>query len=177
MTTGRPQYARINAKVKELLTRARVQEAPVPVEEIAESVGARIVYNSFNDGISGVLIRKAGNIVIGVEKDQPRHRQRFTVAHELGHLVLHQGGEVHVDRDFRVNLRSPLSSRAEDIEEIEANAFAASLLMPINFLLIDLRDRTLDIEEEGQLADLAARYQVSIQAMTYRLTNIFSRPK
>lgn len=179
MSDRRPQYSKINAKVKELLTRAKVTAAPVPIEDIARMVGARIVPNNFNDEISGVLVRQPDNIVIGVEAQQSPQRKRFTIAHELGHLLLHDGDEVHVDRNFRINLRSPASSRAEDIEEIEANAFAASLLMPINFLLSDLRDFSLDIENEDQIADLAERYQVSTQAMTYRLTNIFSlaRPR
>ncbi len=179
MSERRPQYARINAKVKDLLTRAKVTDAPVPIEDIATMVGARIVANHFNDEISGVLVRQPGNVVIGVEAQQSPQRKRFTIAHELGHLLLHDGDEVHVDRNFRINLRSPVSSRAEDIEEIEANAFAASLLMPINFLLSDLRDLSLDIENEDQISELADRYQVSTQAMTYRLTNIFSlsRPR
>jgi Zn-dependent peptidase ImmA (M78 family) len=71
--------------------------------------------------------------------------QRFTIAHELGHLLLHDGIEVRVDKHFRVNLRSSESSKAEDVEEI---AFAAELLMPRDFLLRDARKLTLDIEDE-----------------------------
>ena len=49
---------------------------------------------------------------------------------ECGHLMLHEGKEVQVDTEFRVNLRSPESSTAADVEEIESNAFAAAVLMP-----------------------------------------------
>lgn len=170
----RPRYSRINSEVEKLLTAARVNDAPVPVEKIARSVGVNVAYNNFNNEVSGLLVRKPGEAVIGVAKEQSKERQRFTIAHELGHYLLHEGDEVHVDKMFRVNLRSPLSSTAEDVEEVEANAFAASLLMPMRFLIADLQDVALDIDDPEQIEELAKSYEVSTQAMTYRLMNIFS---
>lgn len=172
MKPVRPRYSRINTEVDRLLTAAKVRQPPVPVEKMAVDAGARVVRNDFKDDVSGVLIRRDGTVVIGVASSQSDERQRFTIAHELGHLLLHDGEEVHVDKLFRVNLRSQLSSKAEDVEEIEANAFAASLLMPIGFLKADLQAVTLDIDDPSQVAKLAARYGVSTQAMTYRLMNI-----
>ena len=64
--------------------------------------------------------------------------------------MLHHGKEVRVDTGFRVNLRSPESSTAEDIEEIEANAFAAAILMPEEFLRKELANFVLDIEDARQ---------------------------
>ena len=49
--------------------------------------------------------------MIGVNKDQAQVRQRFTIAHELGHLKLHEHKQVHVDREFRVRFRSGATSR------------------------------------------------------------------
>ena len=132
------------------------------------------MYNDFNAEISGLLIRRIGEVVIGVASEQPEERQRFTIAHELAHLLLHKGDEVHIDKVFRVNLRSPISSSAQDVEEIEANAFAASLLMPIGFLRSDLQGVALDIDDPRQINELAKRYRVSAQAMTYRLMNVFA---
>jgi Zn-dependent peptidase ImmA (M78 family) len=169
----RPRYSRINAEVDRILSEAKVRQPPVPIEKIAKAAGAKIVPNDFKDEVSGLLIRREGTVIIGVASEQSKERQRFTIAHELAHLLLHEGEEVHIDKMFKVNLRSQLSSKAEDIEEIEANAFAASLLMPIGFLKADLQNVSLDINDPSQIADLAERYQVSAQAMTYRLTNIF----
>lgn len=180
MSPPRPRYTRINTRVQQLLLQANVQHAPVPVEEIANRAGAKVVFNDFNQEISGLLVRRPGEVVIGVDSRQPSTdrikptaRQRFTIAHELGHLVLHEGEEVHVDKDFRVNLRSSSSATAENVEEIEANAFAASLLMPMKFLLNDLQQNGVDLENEEQILGLATRYGVSMQAMTYRLINAF----
>lgn len=168
----RPRYSRINAEVDRVLSVARVKRPPVPVEKIAAAAGARVLFSDFNEEVSGLLIRKEGAVVIGVANEQSAERQRFTIAHELGHLLLHDGEEIHVDKIFRVNLRSQLSSKAEDVEEIEANAFAASLLMPLAFLKADLQNVVLDIDDPGQIDALARRYEVSTQAMTFRLMNI-----
>jgi Zn-dependent peptidase ImmA (M78 family) len=73
-----------------------------------------------------------------------------------------------------MNLRSPASSTAEDVEEIEANAFASTLLMPESFLLADLRDIEVDTEDPRELNALAKRYEVSTQAITFRLMNLHS---
>jgi Zn-dependent peptidase ImmA (M78 family) len=108
--------------------------------------------------------------VIGVEISQSAERQRFTIAHEIGHLVLHDLGEVHVDK---VNFRSSLSSTAENVEEVEANAFAAALLMPRALVMADLQGQVVNIEDDRQIDWLSKRYGVSNQAMTYRLINIY----
>lgn len=89
--------------------------------------------------------------------------------------MLHVGREVRVDTAFRINLRSPESSTAEDVEEIESNAFAAALLMPEPFLRNDTAGFVLDVEDAALVQKLAKRYNVSAQAMTVRLINLSSR--
>jgi Zn-dependent peptidase ImmA (M78 family) len=174
MKPARARYGKIDRLVRDLLTKNRVTRPPVPVDDIAREEGAEIVINRFNKEISGLLLRANGKVIIGVEKTQPPTRQRFTISHELAHLLLHDGEEVRVDTNFRINLRSPESSTAEDIEEIEANAFAASLLMPEAFLKEDLANFILDVEDPQQVQHLARRYEVSAQAMTIRLMNLVS---
>ena len=160
---------------QELLSKYRVREPAVPVYDIAQGEGAILQFTRFNNEISGLLLRRGQEIIIAVEKAQPPARKRFTVAHELGHLMLHQGKELRVDTKFRVNLRSPESSTAEDVEEIESNAFGAALLMPEAFLKKDLFDFEFDIDDEDQVKALAKRYEVSAQAMTLRLVNLLTR--
>jgi Zn-dependent peptidase ImmA (M78 family) len=174
MKPARARYSKIEHLVRDLLSKNRVARPPVPVDDIAREAGAEIVVNRFNKEISGLLLRTNDKIIIGVEKTQPHTRQRFTISHELAHLLLHDGEEVRVDTNFRINLRSPESSTAEDIEEIEANAFAASLLMPEAFLKQDLANFILDVEDPQQVQQLARRYEVSAQAMTIRLMNLVS---
>ena len=61
------------------------------------------------------------------------------------------------------------------MEEIEANFFAASLLMPERFL--DADGGVDAIDDDAMVSDLAARYQVSPQAMSLRLANLYGGPK
>ena len=98
------------------------------------------------------------------------NRRNFTAAHELGHFLLHDFDEVHVDRDFKVWLRNDASSQGTNVEEKEANLFAAELLMPAHFLARDVDNiGTIDLINEEVLQELASRYGVSTQAMTFRL--------
>ena len=110
----------------EVLADFGVSEAPVPVEQIARKLGAQITYESFEGEISGMLYRAQGAAVIGVNSRHAPTRQRFTVAHEIGHFLMHKGQPVFIDRFVRVNWRDGESGR----EEVQANAFAAELLMP-----------------------------------------------
>jgi Zn-dependent peptidase ImmA (M78 family) len=117
---------------------------------------------------------EGGQALIGVNMLHAKPRQRFTIAHELGHLELgHLGGTgehaIRIDRDFKVMLRDKKSSPAE----IEANAFAAELLMPTSMLRNERELRLgLDTEDDRLIQLLASRYKVSQQAMTIRLASI-----
>ena len=170
----RARYSKIERIVRELLRKNNIKSPPVPVDKIANCSGAELVIKPFNKEISGVLLRTGERIIIGVEKNQPSTRQRFTISHELAHLLLHDGEEIRIDQNFRINLRPSEASDGADIEEIEANAFAASLLMPEEFLRRDLSNIVLDLESPHQVQHLARRYQVSTQAMTFRLMALLS---
>ena len=118
-----------------------------------------------------MLVRSGDNeAVIGVNSAHHINRQRFTIAHELGHLCLHKGKDVHIDRSFRVNRRDERSAQAIDPIEIEANRFAAELLMPHDMILDDIIE--FDIEDDEELKKLADKYQVSLQALTLRINNL-----
>ena len=118
--------------------RGRNQSAPVPVARLAQVKNVLIRYEPFPGKLSGMLHRDGERVVIGVNALHPEKRKRFTIAHELGHLMLHKNEKLHVDSSSLVALRSELSSMAVDDHEIEANQFAAELLMPFEFLKRDI---------------------------------------
>lgn len=172
----RPRYKKIDREVESLLAHAGAKNPPIPVEDIAASLGAQITYSNFKNEVSGLLIRHKNSIMIGVHSKQTPARKRFTIAHEIGHLIMHEpdpNQHVHIDKLFQVHLRSKTSSTAEDVAEIEANAFAASLLMPRQMLWDDVDENLLDFEDPKLVRSLAEKYQVSTQAMTFRLLNLF----
>lgn len=151
-----------------LLKNARITAPPVNVHAVAAALGATVQPEFAEDDLSGALHRTTAGPIIGVNASHHPNRQRFTIAHEIGHVVLHEGEDLFVDRVFR---RDGRSSAAVDPVEIEANKFAASLLMPEEFLLADVSGLKLPLTCEA-VEELSRRYQVSQQAMTFRLDNI-----
>lgn len=161
-----------------LLARHCPHGAPVDVIRIAESHGIEVKVDPVDDDLSGFLYREpnTGRTVIGVNSTHHENRQNFTIAHELGHFLLHEAETVHLDSKsagYTLQLRSPRSATGENINEREANLFAAELLMPAKFLKKDLRKKDLDLlEDDSIIRELAKKYKVSVQALTIRLANL-----
>jgi Zn-dependent peptidase ImmA (M78 family) len=143
---------------------------PVPVERMVKDRGITLRKGDLGD-VSGLLLRDLGSATIGVNSTQSPVRQRFTIAHEFGHFLLHEGIVEHVDHGYRVNYRSELSSQATEVEEIEANFFAASLLMPRSML--DEREAVAALDDDRMVRALAREFEVSQHAMSLRLANIY----
>jgi Zn-dependent peptidase ImmA (M78 family) len=115
--------------------------------------------------------REGERVVIGVNSVHAKTRQRFSIAHEIGHLLLHKGRPMFIDRDGRLNRRDEVSTFGTDVEEIEANSFAAALLMP-RHLLAEAVSRLHNNSQAVSPEVLAKRFDVSVQAMQYRLINL-----
>lgn len=161
-------------RVRNLLKKSKIDSPPVPVENVANTLGLKIQRSPLPDNLSGLLVRTKNfkRPVIGVNSTHATVRQRFTIAHEIAHFILHEGEEIHVDRNIFIKFRNSASSTAEKPEEIVANGFAAELLMPKSFLEADLNEQNLDLGDEDLLDDLAERYKVSRQAMAFRLSKL-----
>jgi Zn-dependent peptidase ImmA (M78 family) len=160
-------------KAKELLAEAKVKLPPVPVEQLAIFKGAEVHYEPFSGELSGMVHRQTnGKAVIGVNALQSPTRQRFTIAHELGHLILHQNAQFHVDENSPIGFRTPLSSQAVDSDEIEANQFAAELLMPVSLLNAAIAKIPANTGTEDAVMMLAKVFEVSEQAMMFRLSGL-----
>jgi Zn-dependent peptidase ImmA (M78 family) len=168
-----PRRAELAAE--RLLADHGITSPPVDVEALARAEGILVVRRRFEDAnVSGILFRDSSHHVIGVNSAHPPVRQRFTIAHELGHQALHPGRELILDVPVRVNLRDKTSSTASDLEEIEANAFAAALLMPERLV----RDQLNQLpparrrEPDATATALAKIFKVSSSALSFRLINL-----
>jgi Zn-dependent peptidase ImmA (M78 family) len=129
------------------------------------------------DNISGVLDTRGEQPIILVHKEHEEKRKRFSLAHELGHFVLNSSPRgVHLDR--QTYFRSNLSASGTDKEEKKANRFAAELLIPSDILWEilseDIRDLIDADETEGLAAlnDLATRFEVSVAALTIKISGV-----
>ncbi|MBE7181096.1 MAG: ImmA/IrrE family metallo-endopeptidase [Terriglobus roseus] len=172
MKPARPRFGLVEATAASLLKKSGIVAPSVPIADLIAAQGIRLMSPDLGKDASGVLVRKDGVTVIGVNRSHPKTRQRFTAAHELGHALLHGSTDVHHDADFQVNLRSDLSAQGTDPEEIEANYFAACLLMPRSFLEADPRAFFMDMEDPTAVAALARSYGVSAHAMSLRLARL-----
>ena len=83
-------------------------------------------------------------------------------------------GNIHVDQTFSEKLnRDGKSSLGEDLKEIQANRFAAELLIPTKLLLKETKNKRIDIEDDDFIQKLAEKFQVSSQSMSIKLFNTF----
>lgn len=122
--------------------------------QVLESNGLFLINFDFNtDRVDGMSILANGKFpIVFSNKRSLGDRQRFTLAYELGHLVMH----LHTNPSF-----------TRDISH-EANEFAAEFLMPEKDIKGDFKDGvTLNI-----LADLKRKWKLSMQALMYRANDI-----
>ncbi len=137
---------------------------PVDPWMIAERSGVRVIPDGSlawgQDPLSGKFEKENNIPTIRFNPNESRVRQRFTIAHELGHCALGHGLAY---RDPATNF----SARTYNPDEIAANRFAASLLMPADMIeatIMDLRDPSVE--------SLAELFGVSQVAMEFRLKNL-----
>lgn len=157
-----------------LASRLAIDTAPVNVHMIAAELGLSIVSEDLGPDVSALLVTDGQSSIIGVHERHAPTRQRFSIAHEIGHFVLrHQfepGEHVHVDRGRYISERGLKSSAGVDAKEIEANQFAASLLMPAKLVRAQVARFGKGPLLEDEVRELAREFQVSEQAMTIRLS-------
>ncbi|HVV15043.1 MAG TPA: ImmA/IrrE family metallo-endopeptidase [Candidatus Paceibacterota bacterium] len=155
---------RIEKKAEEVLSALNVKSIPISVEEIANQLKIKIGRAPSSE-FSGMLIRKDGRALMGINNSEGTARQRFTIAHELGHYFLHPQNDTFVD--YRQNEKEPRNHR-----EREADMFAAALLMPRKEVTKDFQKIVRKGFSEIELHKLAGKYEVSDKAMRFRLVNL-----
>lgn len=165
MKKVRYEFARRKAR---RLRRKCEQDAPyLDLEIVVEFVGADLHERSLTDTTSGMLIVQDGAAAIVINSEHHVNRQRFTTAHEIGHLLLHaENNGTFVDG--RRN-RDQVSSEGRDPDEIEANTFAAELLMPEPLVRAEAAEAPTGDEF---LPYMAKRFGVSEGAMSIALTRL-----
>jgi Zn-dependent peptidase ImmA (M78 family) len=163
----------IEVKAHKLLEDHNCLRRPVPLDVLAHRLGLRVQPAILSDDISGVLVLDGNMGTIGVNSSHAPVRQRFTIAHEIGHYELHRtSSRLFIDKAYPAFLRSEASSSGEDRQEVQANQFAAALLMPADLVRAEARKSGFDLADESSLAGLADAFQVSRQAMSFRLANL-----
>lgn len=161
--------SKAHAGARKLLIDAGAKRCPTPLTKIMRFLNISIEYTPLDEELSGMAMIKNNQKLVWVNALHQPNRQRFTLAHEVGHHVLHADflqDAVHVDRG--ILRRDVISGEGTDEREIEANAFASELLMPESQLEAALPEH-FDLDDPEVVAKLAARFRVSLAAMQYRL--------
>jgi len=146
-----------------------IENPPVDPRDICRKFAIDLFPVELDDDISGMLKKSDGKGAIYVNKNHHPNRQRFTIAHELGHYFLDHINGVHVDK--KVIYRDANSGKAEFADEISANRFAAELLMPKDFISQHL-EKIGDYFDDDLIETLATDFLVSATAMSLRLQNL-----
>jgi Zn-dependent peptidase ImmA (M78 family) len=145
---------------KQVLRQYWDRKIPVDPTAIARSMKATVVADDSLGLLSGMYRLEVGGPTIRFNAAEPILRQRFTIAHELGHYVLGHGDEFRdPTRNFNTDQFNP--------KESAANQFAAHLLMPEEAIASFIEKRGI-----SDLRTLAARFQVSEVAMKIRLKSL-----
>lgn len=145
----------------EILIREKITELPVSVEGICRNLGIEVRAGKIAD--DGYCREENGKSVITISDDNPPMRQRFTAAHELGHILLK-----HTDK-YGIVYRDP--SPKDDPKEQAANVFAVRLLAPA----IVLRD--MGVTNAGQIAEICQISQTAAEYRMKRLQILYDREK
>lgn len=165
---------RVEAEASKLLKKSGINSAPVDVELVAKMLGVEIEYDDLDDDVSGFLSVDSTRSVAVINENHHPNRQRFTIAHELGHFVLHVEADegLFIDKKYTVHHRDHKSSLGTIEKEREANLFASALLMPKKIIQGLLDDVRVDFFDEFETHSLAKQLGVSEQALGFRLARL-----
>ncbi len=162
-TTGRAAGEALAAEALARLKSLGLDPADLDLASAIEAgFGVDVCITSLGDGFDGLAASTGEAKLILVALTQVAFRQRFTIAHELGHLLAGDDQGVHLDPD----ISSPSARR--DPSEVRANAFAAALLMPEG----RLREVVRPGFDQAAFAELALRLKVSPSALANRLETL-----
>ncbi|HSD81210.1 MAG TPA: ImmA/IrrE family metallo-endopeptidase [Solirubrobacteraceae bacterium] len=138
--------------------------APLPclLTAVEERAALPVVVARMPEDVAGACYRDGDGAVLWVNGRQGRPRQRFTLAHELGHAWCRHEGRLEVDT-FEA-----LSGRTTSPLEVQANSFAAEFLLP----RAGMRDLVTGQPTLDEVVVIAAHYGVSAIVVVYRLKQL-----
>jgi len=149
-----------------------LSECPVKLGALAAELGVSVKVSSLRTGISGQISREPQDnaYVIRVNRHEARPRQRFTIAHELAHFLLHR--QLIDSTPGGISDNVLYRSGAPERIEFEANRLAAEIVMPRKLVQRKLQEEFGGLVTEATIEKLASEFQVSKAAMEIRLSTL-----
>lgn len=163
-------------KAEQVLRETETYRVPVAIDVVAHRLGLTIEAAALGENVSGMLVIEDGRGAVGYNATHAPVRQRFTIAHEVAHYILHakknsRKSQLFIDRSVTFR-RDENSSMGNDNEEVDANQMGAALLMPKSLVQQEIKKNDLDLDDEDAISLLARKFHVSTAAMTNRLVNL-----
>jgi Zn-dependent peptidase ImmA (M78 family) len=126
----------IRQVAKQLRRAGRIKEPPVDLRLIAIACGLKYEeVDYFPDEVDALIVCSGEMNVAVVNRRQSEERRRFSLAHEIGHHILHRnGGNWRMSPTIDVPPEAAADARDSSLEEREANLFARELLVPVEYL-------------------------------------------
>lgn len=152
-------YEYVKIEARRLLARCNVQKPPISLSEICGHLDIVLAEHTLGSRDAALMNSQlTDTVLIMVNPNKIRHRQRFSIAHEIGHYVLEHPSVAFSGGDGYMQTPE---------EERQADVFAAELLMPERFLLHCWAIGKLDTKNVSQIFD------VSKQAATIAINHLF----
>jgi Zn-dependent peptidase ImmA (M78 family) len=165
----KPRVGYVRKYARELLKRCGVTDLPVDLRIVVEKVGLEYQeVDYFSEDIDGMIVQMEGRVIAVANLNQSPNRRRFSLAHELGHHLLHPDRTVLDDRSS-IDSPPPESDEfsSKDPYEAEADIFAGELLVPLPMLKQHFKSGMT-------AADVARLFAVSEQVASIAITTHFT---
>lgn len=169
-------------RFRSIHTQFEIEKVLVDLEQSVEDFGVQVFYSDMSNfptpsdisGFSRVNETRVPEIV--VNGDQPEARRRFTIAHELGHIVLHwkwlnKIGQKLDRQHVEILFRKSNYDETETLKERQANEFAAELLAPLNLVKSEVKNnkKISQFEFLYLQSKIANKFQISNQFASYQI--------
>ncbi|MGD0916973.1 MAG: ImmA/IrrE family metallo-endopeptidase [Thermodesulfobacteriota bacterium] len=144
----------VREMARKVLKKYGVTQPGTPVEDIAKGEGFNLVYRVWPNRVGALLLRTGKTI--GVNSNHHPHRQRFSIAHELGHYFLN-----HRQDDYEKGItldNPPVGDDFSKIQNTEAHEFASELLVPLPII----KEAYKTVKDVKALAEM---FNVSLEVM------------
>ena len=165
-----PYYVFARNMARKVIKDYTLSKVPTDLMKIFQRLGLKYIELNDAEDIEGAIIEIENKPAIAVlNRAKPIQRQRFTLAHELGHIFLKQSKRDLYDAEqSRLDAENPMA-RTKPPKEVEADIFASELLIPYE----QLKKYHSEINNIDKLISI---FQVSKQAMTLAIMNYWKHP-